>query len=340
MSGGVGNYLKLVKAMTDALSSVVSSYEKAIEVMSITPSQLPPDPLAPSCHQYRLRPSEEAAIICNLFLNPPPPWGIKINLHRSFIGGEKCLQLARKMILNQTVTYLDLSMCDLEERNAIGFFQYLQRNKTLKHLNVNGNRIKDVGVCAAAKCISNLETLHVASNEISDVGAIAIADELRESKTLKTLNIRSNHITVYGVYRIMDALEPSFGLMPTETQEFITAREKEASTLLFKSSSTLNVSSVEEELLGTIVEDTGAAAAQTPKSYPVSVSESTEKVANSAEQQEHEDEDKKYNGTLHTLWVDYNATFPDEVLKSLHGILAKRFPQPPPGAIKKKKRKK
>lgn len=325
--------------MNDAIVSA-SSFEKALEVMCITPSQLPPDPLAPSCQQYRLRPSEEASILSNRYLNPPPPWGIKINLHRSFIGPEKCLQLARKMILNQTVTYLDLSMCDMEAQAAVEFFKYLEKNRTLKHLNVNGNRLKDDGACAAAKCISKLETLHIASNDVTDIGILAIADEVRISKSIKSLNVRNNHMTIYGLYKIMDALEPSFGLMPPDAQDFINAKEKEVSTLLFKSSSTPHEASIEDELLETVVEDSASTTGNSLKNILVFDAENTEKEENNDEDKESVERGKRYNETLHTLWVDYNCTFPEEILKSLNTILAKRFPLPPPGTIKKKKRKK
>lgn len=327
-------------------SAFVSSYEKALEVMCVIPSQLPVDPLSPSCHQFRLRPSEEAAILVNRFLNPPPPWGVKINLHRSFIGSEKCLQLGLKMILNQTVTFLDLSFCDLEEQAAEAFFMYLERNRTLKHLNVSGNNIKDSGACAAAKCVGNLETLHLASTEITDAGAIALADQVRESKTIKTLNIRNNHITMYGLYKLMDTLEPAFELMPSDIKELISLKEKEISTTSSQSPSKINDTSAEDYPLETITEEPISTNDQLPSGNSVSDAEKVGKQENEIDKEQREDEEvceeeeKSYNESLHTLWVDYNSFFPEEVMKSLNCILAKRFPVPPPGAIKKKKGRK
>lgn len=348
----------------------ITSYEKALEALDISPHQLPPDPFAPSCNQFRLRPSEEAAIFIQRYLNPPPPWGLKINLSRTFLGPEKCLKLGQKLILNRTVTYLDLSMCDLEEKMSKDFFFCIERNFTLRHLNVNGNAIRDTGAIAAAKCIGNLESLHMASNEITDIGALAIADAVRVSGKIKTLSLRSNDITIYGLYKIMDALEPSLGLMPPEVQTLIAEKESPApppTETLSEPPESKRASVISGGVSGRQKEDgppnpeSGAAAAvggegpskrvsETPvmgeaaphsRRATVGDAESSGKPAvekdDKAEKGEEEEEEEiPYNETLHTLWVDYNEPFPEQVLKNLNVILSKRIPQPPPGLLKKK----
>lgn len=321
----------------------VGSYEKAIEAMDIYPNQLAPDPLAPSCNQFRLRPSEEAAILLQQYLNPPPPWGIKINLAQSFIGPEKCLRLGQKMILNRCVTFLDLSLCDLDEPTAEKFFRCLERNTTLLHLSVNGNALKDSGACAAARCVPNLETLHIASNEISDVGACAIATAVKTSGKIKTLNLRNNNITIFGLYKLMDALEPSLGFIPESMQHDILAKDalltgKELP--LEHISIVADVENAAEDKQS--VEDDGLEEAPP---LDIKEEEPVEKADDVAQESEaaHVDEEEEeipFNGSLHTLWVDYNDPFPEEVLKSLNLILTKRLPQPPPGAGKKKGKKK
>eukprot|EP00796_Vickermania_ingenoplastis_P010207 gene10207-7151_t len=315
----------------------ITSYEKALNAMDICPWQLPRDMFAPSVNQFRLRPSEEAAIAIQKYLNPPPPWGIKINLSRSFLGAEKCLRLGQKLILSKCVTYLDISMCDLEEKFAKDFFFCVERNSVLLHLNVNGNAVKDAGACAAAKCIGRLETLHIASNEITDVGAIAFADAIRVSGTIKTLNIRSNNISVYGLYKIMDALEPVFDQMPIEVQELVTQKEGPKRETLQEENPTSNNASASEEVKGDDAKEkeiTTPAATEQEGSADTNGDTVDDLVLtglNDIEDVE-EEEEIPYNENLHTLWVDYNDPFPQEMLKTLNLILAKRFPQPPPVA--------
>lgn len=313
----------------------VSSFEKALEILNVAPTHLPPDPLAPNSYQFRLRPSEEAAILCQRYLNPPPPWGIKINLSRTFLGPEKCLEISRKLIVNKCVTYLDLSLCDLGEKASGKFFTYLEGNVTLRHLNVNGNAIKDFGAIGAAKCIKNLETLHVSSNEITDEGAIAIGDAVRLSANIKTLSIRNNKITLYGLFKIMDALEPVIDLMPLDFQNRLQNKKKNLS-----SHETPIPLDENEELSDEVLENSESVPRESSQENPGNVG-TTIALTEEAEifEEEEEVEEIPYNETLHTLWVDYNEPFPEHVLKSLNMILAKRFPQPPPGLIKKKKGK-
>lgn len=170
---------------------------------------VPQDPDAPTLHKYRLRPSEEAAILAKLYECPPKPWGIKINLGGLFLGEAKCCTIGRKLILNTTVTYLDLSFCDMQENGSVEFFSCIRRNRTLRHLNLNGNYIGDKGAEAAASCLPQLESLHISSNSITDTGALAIIKALPLSKRIKHLNLRNNSITLEVIKQLISCLEPS-----------------------------------------------------------------------------------------------------------------------------------
>lgn len=275
-------------------------FKQAID--TIEDSTVAVDPNAPSCNAWRLRPSEEAAVLVERYLNPPPRWGKKIDLSLLFLGPEKCALIGRMLILNRTVTSLDLSMCDMQEEAAVNFFTCIKRNQCLKHLNVNGNNIGDKGAIAAAECICNLETLHMSCNNIHDNGAVAISSFLRMSNKIRSLNLRANRITAYGVYKLISSLEPIDDRMSASLQKTVTSLRGD-----LEAGDKYQILVPDGDVL------------QSNQSFSLSI--------------------EVHNETLHTLWISLNCDIPDELVKILETILAKRFPQPPKGISKKKKKK-
>ncbi|ESS68640.1 hypothetical protein TCDM_02570 [Trypanosoma cruzi Dm28c] len=293
------------------------AYRRAVEIIEV--ATIPPDPDAPSLHMWRLRPSEEAAFLIQRYLNPPPQWGIKLSLSATFLGPERCVSLGRKLILNNTITTLDLSMCDMQEEAAVEFFHCLKRNRCLKHLNLDGNNVGDKGATAAAECIHNLETLHMSCNDIHDKGAIAIASFLRNSSKIKTLNLRANCITFYGAYKLISALEPILERLSPALLERISIEEPVSSSDF-------------DDLLNL------SARPSTQGTFDVNGDIATEESAEKAShgKQNRIPPEDVYNETLHTLWLRHNRDIPEELFKIVETILAKRFPQPPKGISKKK----
>ncbi|KAG8344179.1 putative leucine-rich repeat protein (LRRP) [Trypanosoma vivax] len=288
------------------IDDVESVYNRAIE--TIETAVIAPHPDSTSCFASRLRPSEEAALIINCYLNPPPPWGIKLNCSSMFWGSEKCVNIAQKLILNHTVTSLDLSMCDLQENEAVVFFSCLRRNTCLKHLCMNGNCIGDKGAVAAAQCVGNLETLHMSCNGICDNGAVALASSLRQSEKIKTLNLRGNRISLYGAYMLVSALEAVLDLFSQNIRSSILAFD-----FVLCSSSELNSEKLTKEREQMSMDKSDS------KDCYVSVRANKEKL----------------NESLHTLWLRHNDGIPEELFKVLDKVLSKRFPQPPKGISKK-----
>ncbi|ESL08753.1 hypothetical protein TRSC58_03539 [Trypanosoma rangeli SC58] len=295
----------------------VSAYQRAVEVIEV--ATVPPDPDALSCFMWRLRPSEEAAILMQRYSNPPPQWGIKLSLSSTFIGPERCVSLGRKLILNHTVTTLDLSMCDMQDEAAEEFFHALKRNRCLKHLNVDGNYIADKGATAAAECVQNLETLHMSCNIIQDKGAIAIASFLRKSSTLKTLNLRANRITFYGAYKLISALEPILDSISSTLREAILSHESPPldDSEVSLSTSAKPSASAPLDIDGYIKTENNVEKSLQGKQSSSSITEPC-------------------NETLHTFWLRHNCDIPEELFMIMERILAKRFPQPPKRISKKK----
>lgn len=141
---------------------------------------------------------------------PPPPWGLKVNLSNLCIGPTHAESVARSMILNETVTTLDLSMCDLGTDGAVAVVHCLQKNKALEHLVLNGNFMGPPVAIKAAHMLSLptcfLQSLSVSCNSIGDEGAIALASALRVNKQLTFLNVRSNGITDAGATALLESM--------------------------------------------------------------------------------------------------------------------------------------
>ncbi|ORC87936.1 uncharacterized protein TM35_000191800 [Trypanosoma theileri] len=297
------------------------AYRRVIEALET--ATVPPDPDAPSCLMWRLRPSEEAALAMQRYLHPPPRWGLNLSLSSMFLGSEKCISIGRKLILNNTVTTIDLSMCDMQDKGAVEFFSCLKRNKCLKHLNIDGNYIGDKGAIAAAKCIQNLETLHMSCNDIHDEGAIAIASSLRLSSKIKTINLRANRITFYGAYKLIDSLEPVLHRISSEIAENISRRE---SSFVIEGDETTSIS--RKSSSRGAFEGNGDIATDNAPEETVETKEINK-----------DSPLEVYNETLHTLWLRENVDIPEEFFKILDTILVKRFPQPPKGLSKKMKKR-
>lgn len=298
-----------------------TTFDRAIA--AIETATCGPDEGAPSCNEYRLRPSEQAALLLDRSLHPPPPWGIKINMSRSFLGPEKCILLGKKLMLNKTVTYLDISMCDMQEEAGEKFFLCLQDNTMLKHLCVNGNYLGDRGAIAAAPCLKKLESFHCASNGITDVGAAALADGMRRSATLKTLSVRNNRITIEGIQKLIDALlEPP---ADEAAQEDPPAGDAENAESAGNPESIKNPPVIlsGEGMEGEVLHDS-----------PV---EGPTKAEGDLTAADTIVEEPTFNETLHTLWIDQNVAIPEDVFLQLATILAKRFPKPPETKKKRKK---
>lgn len=195
------------KQPTDHINAAVEEATRMIHT-----AVLPVNPRDPrnGILGWRLRPSEMRALAVQEFLEPPPEWGLKINLANMFIGPDHARTIAHALILNHTVTTIDLSCCDMGTSAAVELMQCLERNTTLKHLNISGNLIgPEGGVKAASSLLNKLETLHLACNELGDVGGAAIAEALRYSTKIKFLNLRGNHMRLYTLYTLIEALDPT-----------------------------------------------------------------------------------------------------------------------------------
>jgi Ran GTPase-activating protein (RanGAP) involved in mRNA processing and transport len=100
--------------------------------------------------------------------------------------------LAKALILNQPIEYLQLVRNNLQSCGTLVLAEALRLNQTVK-------------------------TLDLDMNNMGDDGAIALADALRENKSIKDLSLRSNGISTTGLNAILDAIQDNTAM---ETIDF------------------------------------------------------------------------------------------------------------------------
>lgn len=294
--------------------------------------------------QVRLRPSELLNIALDLAENPPPPPGKKIDLSKCFLGVDRCLLLGRRLILNQTITYLDISYCDMGFAAAVEFFHCLSLNSSIRHVNVSGNYIGDAGCAAACTCIDRLESLHMASNEITDKGAITICRSIVKSSSIKILNLRNNFLTLEGICFLIGSLDSLENIYPEDVRSNLGMNHFQLPAEVAADENTTSEIVITEPATEE-ADPESASGPQSPKDENVEKKEEKGKEENKENNEEDDkigDEEKeegemqegkeeleekpemKFNETLEALWIEYNITLPDDIVKYLNVLLAQR----------------
>lgn len=139
-------------------------------------------------------------------------WGLRINLSSLYVGPTHCNTVSRLLILNRTVTSLDLSMCDMGTDAACHLFHCLLRNDVLQRVNISGNFIESKAAEPFAAYLKaptcRLQAAHWACNSIGDDGVRAICESLPLNHSLQFLNLRANGISDDGAQMLLQAMNP------------------------------------------------------------------------------------------------------------------------------------
>ena len=138
----------------------------------------------------------------------------KVRLRGMGINDLDAMRLAIGLRGNTSVTLIDLGYCNLTAAGAQSLFEALRKNKTLKFLFLDGNKIGKKGARAAAEAILDgklaLTVLDLNGNNIGAGGAKLIARALSSSKTtLEALDLGGNRIRDEGAEEVSKALQNS-----------------------------------------------------------------------------------------------------------------------------------
>ncbi|XP_032183805.1 NLR family CARD domain-containing protein 3 isoform X2 [Mustela erminea] len=133
----------------------------------------------------------------------------KISLAENQISNKGAKALARSLLVNRSLTSLDLRSNSIGPQGAKALADALKINRTLTFLSLQSNAIRDNGARSVAEALAANRTLSVlqfSSNSIGDGGAEALAKALKVNQGLESLDLQSNSISDVGVAALMEAL--------------------------------------------------------------------------------------------------------------------------------------
>ena len=108
-----------------------------------------------------------------------------------------------------SLTHLNLSDTNIDDRVFYFLVSFLSRNTTLTHLNLSHNSIDDGGAFRLSEALSEnttLTDLNLSHNGIDDGGALHLSGALSENTTLTDLNLSHNDIDDGGALHLSGAL--------------------------------------------------------------------------------------------------------------------------------------
>ncbi|XP_064151541.1 NLR family CARD domain-containing protein 3 isoform X2 [Loxodonta africana] len=145
----------------------------------------------------------------------------KISLAENQISNKGAKALARSLLVNRSLTALDLRGNSIGPQGAKALADALKINRTLASLSLQSNAIKDDGAGSIAEALASNRTLCMLclqKNTIGPVGAQRMADALKQNRSLKELIFSSNSISDRGAKALAEALKVNQGLESLDLQ--------------------------------------------------------------------------------------------------------------------------
>ncbi|KAB0403228.1 hypothetical protein E2I00_015698, partial [Balaenoptera physalus] len=145
----------------------------------------------------------------------------RISLAENQISNKGAKALARSLLVNRSLTTLDLHSNSIGPQGAKALADALKINRTLASLSLQSNRIRDDGARSMAEALAanrTLSVLHLQKNSIGPVGTQQMADALKQNRSLKELMFSSNSIGDGGAKALAEALKVNQGLKSLDLQ--------------------------------------------------------------------------------------------------------------------------
>jgi hypothetical protein len=140
----------------------------------------------------------------------------KLDLSRNCVSSNGALALFSAFIHNRVTRIRSINLShntlwDLEDDEA-GIEPFLQKNRSLRILNLEGNNLNDESIHALSYGIKHndytaLERLYLGWNAIGDEGTIALAEMLEVNTSLRVLGLGENLIQNAGARAVLAAMD-------------------------------------------------------------------------------------------------------------------------------------
>ncbi|XP_035002683.1 NLR family CARD domain-containing protein 3 isoform X1 [Hippoglossus stenolepis] len=145
-----------------------------------------------------------------------------LNLRNNNIGSKGAKFLAEALKMNQVLVSINFQNNAIEEEGAEALAEVLQCNRKLVSLNLRKNSVGAGGakrIAEALKTNRTLTKLILCSNQLGDKGTIALAEALTHNHTLLSLQLQSNSISDRGMTALTKALRLNRGLVSLNLRE-------------------------------------------------------------------------------------------------------------------------
>ncbi|XP_029804063.1 NLR family CARD domain-containing protein 3 [Suricata suricatta] len=145
----------------------------------------------------------------------------RISLAENQISNKGAKALARSLLVNRSLTALDLRSNSIGPQGAKALADALKINRTLTFLSLQSNAVRDNGARSVAEALAanrTLSVLHLQKNAIGPAGAQQMGDALKQNRSLKELILSSNSIGDGGAEVLAKALKGNQGLETLDLQ--------------------------------------------------------------------------------------------------------------------------
>uniref|UniRef100_A0A8V0YX25 NLR family CARD domain containing 3 n=1 Tax=Gallus gallus TaxID=9031 RepID=A0A8V0YX25_CHICK len=145
----------------------------------------------------------------------------RLSLAENQICNKGAKALARSLMVNRSLTVLDLRSNSIGPSGAKALADALKKNQVLLFLSLQHNVIKEEGAAALAEALltnRRLITLHLQKNSIGAHGARKLAEALAQNCSLKELMLSSNSVGDNGSVALAEALKVNHSLQSLDLQ--------------------------------------------------------------------------------------------------------------------------
>ncbi|NWU27105.1 NLRC3 protein, partial [Dyaphorophyia castanea] len=145
----------------------------------------------------------------------------RLSLAENQISNKGAKALARSLLVNRSLTVLDLRSNSIGATGAKALADALKKNQILLSLNLQHNSIREDGAAFLAEALltnHRLVTLHLQKNAIGAQGAWKIAEALKQNRSLRELILSSNSVGDNGSIALAEALRVNHSLQSLDLQ--------------------------------------------------------------------------------------------------------------------------